>query len=394
MGIPGSQFPAPRELVRGWSIPDRILGTMNDVIRLVMAGLLLAACSKDGPSTGTFQPARETEARMPSREPEVQAPIDDSGGLALTWDLPAGWTALPASAFRQANFRLPGNDKAECYLSLFPNEVGGLEGNITRWRTQLALPPLSAAESAALPKAELLGHEGVLFDFVGTWKGMNGSENEPAWRLVGILQVDPAGSAFFKMYGPDALIAAEKEHFLALARSLRPGQADPHKDPHAGSAANTAQPPPMDPSDPAVASMAGDQQGLAWMAPGTWTKGPDKVQRTVTYQTPGGAECYVTVMGGEAGGLGGNVNRWRDQMGCPALPTEELEKLEHLAMLGGDGRMVTIEGAGAQAGKGLIGALVLAGTRTIFVKMTGPMDAIAKETENFKAFAQSLKEAK
>jgi len=100
------------------------------------------------------------------------------------------------------------------------------------------------------------------------------------------------------------------------------------------------------------------------------------------------------VMGGEAGGVGSNVNRWRDQMGQAALPAEELEKLEHLALLGGDGRMVAIEGAGAKAGTGLLGALVFAGTRTVFVKMTGPKEAIAKETENFKAFAQSLKEAK
>jgi hypothetical protein len=211
---------------------------------------------------------------------------------------------------------------------------------------------------------------------------MSGTENEAGWRLVGVLQVDPAGSAFFKMYGPDALIAAEKEHFLALARSLRPAHSAAPK------------PPPMSPSDPAVASMAGDQQGLSWMAPGTWTKGPEKAQRTVTYQTPSGAECYVTAMGGEAGGVGSNVNRWRDQMGQAALPADELEKLEHLAMLGGDGRMVAIEGAGGQAGKGLLGALVFAGTRTVFVKMTGPKEAVAKETENFKAFAQSLKEAK
>jgi len=365
---------------------------MKDVNRLcaLLAGLTLAACGKDSPSSGSFQPARETAAPAPSHPPMATAPTGAPEELTLEWDLPAGWTTVPPITFRQANFRLPGNDKAECYLSLLGGEAGGLEGNIARWRNQLDLAPLTATEIAALPKAQLFGRDGVLFDSLGTWKGMNGSENQAGWRLVGILQVDPGGSAFFKMYGPDALIVAEKEHFLALARSLRPAHSDAHPD----VAAPAPKPPPMNPSDPAVASMAGDQQGLTWMAPGTWAKGPDKAQRTVTYQTPGGAECYVTVMGGEAGGVGSNVNRWRDQMGQAALPAEELEKLEHLALLGGDGRMVAIEGAGAKAGTGLLGALVFAGTRTVFVKMTGPKEAIAKKTENFKAFAQSLKEAK
>jgi len=378
---------------------------MNDANQLrralggLVTALLLAACSQDSPSSGSFQPARETATPAPARDLASMAPTGGPDGSGLEWDLPQGWSAVAPSTFRQANFRLPGSDKAECYLSLFPNDVGGLEGNLKRWCDQLALPMLSATQIAALPKAPILGRDGLLFDFVGTWKGMSGTENEAGWRLVGLLQVDPTGSAFFKMYGPDALIAAEKEHFLALARSLRPAHggahADPHAEPHAdGAAGATKPPPPMDSNDPAVASMAGDQQGLAWMAPGTWTKGAEKPQRTVTYQTPGGAECYVTVMGGEAGGIGGNVNRWRDQLGQAALPAEELEKLEHLPMLGLDGRMVAIEGAGSQAGNGLLGALVFAGTRTVFVKLTGPKEAVAKETENFKAFAQSLKEAK
>jgi hypothetical protein len=347
-----------------------------------LAGLLPACGSDDSP--GRFEPARETKGPPDAPPHATQTPLPPAGdeGLGLEWKLPAGWSELPASPYRQANFRLPGETKAECYLSLLPGEVGGLAANITRWRTQLALPPLPPGEIANLPHAQLLGRDGVVVDFSGTWKGMAGTENEPNWRLVGVLQVSPTGSAFFKMYGPDALIAAEKDNFLALASSIRPAHA------HLDSA-----PPPMSPADPAVASMAGDQQGLVWMAPGTWTKAADKPQRTVTYQTSTGAECYVTVMGGEAGGIAGNVTRWRDQMGCAAPTGEELEKLEHLPMLGGDGRLVAIEGIGKAAGKGLLGALVQAGGRMVFVKLTGPIDAVGKETGNFKAFAQSLKEA-
>ncbi len=251
----------------------------------------------------------------------------------------------------------------------------------------------------------LLGRDGVVVDFAGTWKGMGGTENDAGWRLTGILQVDAAGSAFFKMFGPDALIASEKEHFLALAKSLRPSHAgftaetpmpalQPAPTPAQPAPGATTPPPAMDPNNPAVASMAGQQGGFTWMAPGTWNKGAEKSTRAVTYQTAGGAECYVTVIGGDAGGIGANMNRWRDQMGCAGLPAEELEKLEKLSMLGTEGRMVAIEGAGAKAGQEMLGAMAIVGARSVFVKMTGPKDAVLKETENFKAFAQSLKEAK
>jgi len=349
----------------------------------LLLAALLPACGDDG----GFQPPRETAspASAPHAADSASAPEDS---FSLEWDLPPGWSALPTSSFRQANFRLPGSEKAECYLTLLGGEAGGLESNVTRWRGQIGLPPLPAAEIAGLPHVPMLGREGVLFDFAGTWKGMSGSENEAGWRLLGVLQIDPAGSAFFKMYGPEALIESEKANFLALARSLRPAHA------HPAPAAKDAPPPPMDAKDPSVASMAGDQQGITCTAPSTWTKGPAKATRVVTYQTPGGGECYVTVMGGQAGGIGGNVNRWRDQLGLPALPAEELEKLELLPMLGNEGRFLSIEGAGAKAGTSLLGALVQAGERMVFVKLTGPKDAVQKELDNFKAFAQSLKESR
>jgi hypothetical protein len=322
-------------------------------------------------------------------------------GVALEWDTPAGWSELPKTSMRVANMRVAGNEKAECYLVLLGGDSGGLASNVDRWRSQISLPPLAAGELEKLEHVQLLGRDAVVVDFVGTWKGMGGTENDAGWRLIGALQIDAGGSAFLKMTGPDALVAAEKEHFLAFARSLRPSHAGfvggaapaaPQPTPAAGQPA--AGQPPMNPNDPAVASMAADQQGLTCMAPSSWTKAADKPARVVTYQTPGGAECYVTVIAGDGGGVGANVNRWRDQMGCAGLPAEEIEKLEHLPMLGADGRMVAIEGAGAKAGQQLLGAMVLVGGRSVFVKMTGPKEAVAKETENFKALAGSLKEAK
>lgn len=375
----------------------------------LLLAVFLPACGNDS-SSGGFQAARETNtspamgsgrSNMPPMGSGNGGSIAPAGSMALEWDLPPGWTVAPASSMRAANFKLPGDDKAECYLVLLGGEAGGLESNIDRWRSQMSLPPMPAAEVAALPHVQMLGREGSVVDFAGTWKGMQGTENGANWRLVGVLQVDAEGSAFLKMTGPDALVTAEKEHFLALARSLRPSHAG------FGAAADGATPPPVqaqsnpapapmptNPSDPVVASMAGQQQGFTWMAPSTWTKAEDKPARTVTYKTTAGAECYVTVMGGDAGGIAANLSRWRGQLGGAPVSAADVEKLEHLSICGADGRMITIQGEGDSAAKAMLGAMALVGDRSVFVKLTGPKDAVLKESENFKNFAQSLKEAK
>src|SRR5262245_33260577 len=107
---------------------------------LLVLSVLLSACGDEG----GFQKPRETAGPAPSSSAPVQPPASTAG--KLEWDLPAGWTEQPTSPYRQANFRLPGGTKAECYLSFLGGEAGGLAGNIDRWRNQLGLPPLPPAE--------------------------------------------------------------------------------------------------------------------------------------------------------------------------------------------------------------------------------------------------------
>ena len=93
--------------------------------------------------------------------------------------------------------------------------------NVNRWRSQLGLEPLDAAAVDQLPKAKFMRDMAVLIDFEGTYSGMGGGEGRPGWRMLGLLLVEPQGSAFFKATGPSALLAAERENFLKLAASLR-----------------------------------------------------------------------------------------------------------------------------------------------------------------------------
>jgi hypothetical protein len=110
------------------------------------------------------------------------------------------------------------------------------------------------------------------------------------------------------------------------------------------------------------------------------------------------AECYLSVLASDGGGLGANVNRWRSQMGLEPLGTEALAKLPRRNLLSGEGVYLDLRGSFAGMGQGagqedwgLLGLIVPIPGQTLFAKMTGPADLIEAETDAFEAFCESLR---
>jgi len=114
---------------------------------------------------------------------------------------------------RVANFRVAGDERAECYLTVLGGDGGGLAANVNRWRAQMSQAPAAAAEIEALPRAPFFGRDATFLDVTGTWTGMSGKETDADYELLGFLLVDPAGSIFLKMVGPRAVIGGEIESF-------------------------------------------------------------------------------------------------------------------------------------------------------------------------------------
>ena len=106
-----------------------------------------------------------------------------------------------------------------------------------------------------------------------------------------------------------------------------------------------------------------DSRDMAWDAPEGWEQAPDKAMRLVTYGV-GGAECYVSLMSGSAGGVGANVNRWRQQMGQPGLSQLELAALPKITVMGQEATLMEVKGdydSGmgdtAKAAQGMLGII-------------------------------------
>jgi len=108
-------------------------------------------------------------------------------------------------------------------------------------------------------------------------------------------------------------------------------------------------------------------------------------------------ECYVTVLPGAAGGMLQNINRWRAQVSQPPLSEADLAALERVPMLGteapfmvAEGTFSGMRGTESKANYALAGVVTQVGGQSIFVKMTGPAEAVQEQVPAFRRFVASL----
>lgn len=219
--------------------PTRLLPTC-----LVSALLLLAGCRE--PQVVAYRIPKEkdptplivpTEAKetAPATIGGMPMPAADAGaamagtpvatalGASLQWKAPAHWQPKPTTSMRRGTYLIAGEGTATAELAItaFPGDVGGEVANVNRWRGQLALTEISAAAvTPTITRIEAHGLKIGVVDLTGTANG------GPA-RLLGAMV--PFGNAtwFFKLIGPDALIAKEKAAFLAFLQTVQPAAPTP-----------------------------------------------------------------------------------------------------------------------------------------------------------------------
>jgi len=137
--------------------------------------------------------------------------------VALSWSAPANWQAKPLGTMRIGSFTM-NSDEGEADISIiaFPGEAGGMLANINRWRGQLGLDPLAESDLAGATTA-LDGAGGLHFtvvDFAGRTGGA-------PTRMLGAILAFGGQTYFFKMTGPDALVAHGKTAFLDFLKTVK-----------------------------------------------------------------------------------------------------------------------------------------------------------------------------
>lgn len=140
-----------------------------------------------------------------------------------------------------------------------------------------------------------------------------------------------------------------------------------------------------------------EESPYEWTVPPTWQEAPEQSMRVVTFIPEGsqGSECYISLLGGAAGGVEANINRWRHQLGLPPFSDEEIAALPRIILLGTEAVLVELEGElsgseGATLPTRIYGLVCPLELSTLFVKMTGPVEELEGEKENFQNFVSSI----
>ncbi|MFL6199385.1 MAG: hypothetical protein ACJ76J_09425 [Thermoanaerobaculia bacterium] len=193
--------------------------------------LPLAACNR-----GQETPAPDAAAQNPPAAQGVPAPMSSRGepvgGAAgqaqdgtVKFDIPANWQQQPpANQMRIAQATIPGAGGAGDFVVFYfgPGGGGGVEANIQRWVDQMEPAPGSNPQPEAF---DVNGYHVTWIDVSGTLKpsnmGTGPATEQPSSRLYGAVVEGPGGPWFFKVTGPEATLAAERDNFLAMLRSVK-----------------------------------------------------------------------------------------------------------------------------------------------------------------------------
>jgi hypothetical protein len=344
-----------------------------------LAALLMASVTFTGCDRG-----KVTAYDVPKETPPAQAMpghgtgMDPHAGMAMsrpevTWGaLPEGWTESPqGTGMRLASFAIAGEDGQGAEMAIIP--MGGFAGTdvqlVNMWRTQLGLTELVQAEAEGQGQAITVGGiEGRLYE-------MAGIAQDIATRILVVSASKDGVNYFFKLIGNDSVVAAQKDAFLGFLNSVEFAPAAPVV------------------SAPALAASPAPSAEQRWTPLDGWEELPATQFLLAKYRVPGdqgeSAEVTVSMLGGTAGGLLPNVNRWRGQLNLGPVDQAGLDALLSDIKAGSaNAQLVELEGTDLKSGTParMLAVVVALPTETWFFKMTGPPSVMDAKAGDFHTF--------
>lgn len=172
-----------------------------------------AAPAAPAPAAAAARPVTPAGVAPSDRTAMANTPVATSQGQGLQWTTPAHWTAKAGSAMRKGTYAVKSaGGEAELAITAFPGDVGGDLANVNRWRGQVGLGPIGSAELASsLTRFRANALDIAVVDILGA----NGQ------RILGGIVPFAGSTWFFKLTGPDAVVAAEKPAFMDYLKTVR-----------------------------------------------------------------------------------------------------------------------------------------------------------------------------
>lgn len=379
---------------------------------VLFASLIAAAC---GGGTAEFSAPKQVakdqrpttwDAQTKQRldVPDMRGPAGGQGpqgaaaGGEKSWvaTVPTGWEALAGNPakFRDAQWRIQGQPDCDIYFTA--GVGGGVKGNLTRWyQGQFGKTEVPAPESLEI--VELAGRTGRLVELSGTFSG------KPGWAALIAFASQGDQVTSLKFTGPEAAVKANRDQFLAVARSLKlataspnpaappiqPGQAMPSDSTHSGVGSQGKAPSSPTPTPPPAAPP------FTATVPAGWTAKAG-TSRALHHTFGADGEVYLSQLGGT---LKQNIDIWRGEMSLAPLTDAEFAALPKAAFLGDDSVLLDVAGNfQSMSGKKIDGARMLVAARldaqTItFAKLVAAAADTTAQVDAFRAFCGSVRRA-
>ena len=253
---------------------------------------------------------------------------------------------------------------------------------VNLWRQQLQLDPISEKDVATQSQPVQIGDlQGRQFDLVapeaapGEMAGM---------RIITAFVHAPNGTWFFKLSGENAFLEGQKQTFTDFLSSV-----DLNSLKESISMVETASSPP--PVRPAVALVNESEDLPKWDLPSHWVPTGARSMILASFAADGDegkVDITVSRLGGGAGGLLPNINRWCQQIGLDAISEEDLPmKTTSINVDGSPATMVFLAGKE----KGIAATICPRNGQTWFFKAMGKQEAVTREKSAFEAFSQSVR---
>ncbi|MDD7984094.1 hypothetical protein PQO01_03900 [Lentisphaera marina] len=130
----------------------------------------------------------------------------------LEWTIPNTWErSSEKKAMRLATLLVKADNSLAIAVSRFPGDVGGELANVNRWRRQIGLAPVNAANlQEGLEVIESAAGKAKLLDI------SNGDK-----QMLAVMFPHQGSTYFFKLTGSKDKVSKEKESLIKLVKSFK-----------------------------------------------------------------------------------------------------------------------------------------------------------------------------
>lgn len=171
--------------------------------------------------------ASPPEMVVPQPPPTSAGAAAEPLKVGIVWDDPKAWTRTGLrSPMRAATYKIPQADAAKgaAEVAVFyfgAGQGGDIDGNVARWAGQfgktLSDVKRSNREVNGIKQHVVEVDEG---EFKNDMMGAGGKSMKD-WAMLAAIVEAPSGSYFFKLTGPKADVAAQRDAFFGMLDSIK-----------------------------------------------------------------------------------------------------------------------------------------------------------------------------